>query len=167
MTGSLDAIAQGLCEVGVRGLLCYEVSDRDGPNVAQAGLEENRRFFSSGGRGWVGIHAAFTCSDETLEAAAGLADDLGVGVHVHVCEGPADHGAPKRLARLTNGQWLLAGGDGDEGVYFEMFETPPGADIVPTQVLNGVAAGKQVLMKGADMYVLDSSSGLRVIRMNR
>ena len=38
----------------------------------------------------VGVHAAFTCSDDTLEAAAGLAADLGVGVHIHVAEGVVD-----------------------------------------------------------------------------
>ena len=38
----------------------------------------------------VGVHAAFTCRDATLEAAAGLAADLGVGVHIHVAEDPVD-----------------------------------------------------------------------------
>ncbi|MBP1705896.1 MAG: putative hydrolase, partial [Chloroflexi bacterium] len=62
----------------------------------------------SGGRGLVGIHAAFTCSDQSLRAAAGLARDLGVGVHVHVCEGPGDVDAQRRLAGLTADDWLLA-----------------------------------------------------------
>jgi hypothetical protein len=56
----------------------------------------------------VGVHAAFTCSNETLEAAAGLAADLDVGVHVHVCEGPEDAEAPGRLRTLTTRRWLLA-----------------------------------------------------------
>jgi hypothetical protein len=55
----------------------------------------------------VGIHAAFTCTDASLEAAAGLAADLGVGVHVHVAEGPADRGAGARLERLATEDWLL------------------------------------------------------------
>ncbi len=59
---------------------------------ARQGLAENERF-RGGGRGRVGIHAAFTCSDETLTAAAGLAADLGVGVHVHVAEGEIDAAA--------------------------------------------------------------------------
>ena len=33
------------------------------------GLAECARFVSDGGRGMVGIHAAFTCSDATLDAA--------------------------------------------------------------------------------------------------
>ena len=92
--GSLSVIARACAEVGVRVVCAYGVTDRHGPDGARRGLEENRRFLSEGGKGLVGIHAAFTCSDGTLEAAAALADDYGVGVHVHVCEGPEDVGAP-------------------------------------------------------------------------
>jgi hypothetical protein len=55
----------------------------------------------------VGVHAAFTCTDDTLAAAAGLATDLGVGIHVHVAEGPDDAGAAGRLAGLAREDWLL------------------------------------------------------------
>ncbi len=55
----------------------------------------------------VGLHAAFTCTDDTLAAAAGLAADLGVGVHVHVAEGPPDADAGARLADLARDDWLL------------------------------------------------------------
>jgi hypothetical protein len=55
----------------------------------------------------VGVHAAFTCSDATLEAAAGLAVDHGVGVHIHVAEGPGDASAGSRLAALARPDWLL------------------------------------------------------------
>jgi len=44
IAGSLDVIAQAVREAGVRACLCYEVSDRDGPDAALAGLEENARF---------------------------------------------------------------------------------------------------------------------------
>ncbi|MBU1225759.1 MAG: amidohydrolase family protein, partial [Actinobacteria bacterium] len=99
--GSLDVIAEACAEVGVRVVCAYGVTDRHGPDGARRGLEENRRFLEGGGRGLVGIHAAFTCSDETLEAAAGLAADLGAGVHVHVAEGIDDVDAPARLAGLA------------------------------------------------------------------
>ncbi|MDH4117287.1 MAG: amidohydrolase family protein [Acidimicrobiia bacterium] len=105
--GSLDVIAEACAEVGVRVLTCYGVTDRHGPDGARRGLDENRRFISGGGNGLVGIHAAFTCSDETLEAAASLADELGVGVHVHVHEGPEDSDAAERLAQLSRDNWLL------------------------------------------------------------
>lgn len=106
--GSLSVIADACAEVGVRVVTAYGITDRHGPDGARRGLEENRRFISDGGQGLVGIHAAFTCSRQTLEAAAGLAEDLGVGVHIHVCEGPEDVDAPAKLAGLTNDDWLLA-----------------------------------------------------------
>ncbi len=106
--GSLDVIAEACATVGIRSLLAYGVTDRNGPDGARRGLAENERFIRGGGLGLVGIHAAFTCSAETLHAAAGLARDLGVGVHVHVCEGTCDFDAPVRLAGLTRDDWLLA-----------------------------------------------------------
>ena len=105
--GSLDVIAEACDEVGVRVVCAYGVTDRHGPDGARRGLAENERFLRAGGRGLVGVHAAFTCSDATLEAAAGLARDLGVGVHVHVAEGPEDAGAGERLEPLAADNWLL------------------------------------------------------------
>ena len=120
--GSLSVIADACAEVGVRVDVAYGVTDRwndagrlreDGwppPTMtdgARRGLDENERFLRGGGRGRVGIHAAFTCSDETLDAAAGLAADLGVGVHVHVAEGAIDAPAGARLEPLARDDWLL------------------------------------------------------------
>jgi cytosine/adenosine deaminase-related metal-dependent hydrolase len=106
--GSLSVIADACAEVGVRIVTGYGVSDRNGAKGAIRGLEENRRFMDDGGDCLVAIHAAFTCSDDTLEAAAALADEYDVGVHVHVAEGPGDIDAPTRLAGLTNDKWLLS-----------------------------------------------------------
>ena len=105
--GSLDVIAEACAEVGVRVVCAYGVTDRHGADGARRGLAENERFLRAGGRGLVGVHAAFTCSDATLESAAGLAADLGVGVHIHVPEGPDDHAAGERLSR-TRGRRLVA-----------------------------------------------------------
>jgi cytosine/adenosine deaminase-related metal-dependent hydrolase len=106
--GSLSVIAEACDEVGVRVACCYEVTDRHGPDIAKAGLAENERFLRAGGRGYVGAHACFTLSEETLDAVCGLADDLGVGVHVHVAEGSVDRDAGLRLRDRANEQWLLA-----------------------------------------------------------
>lgn len=108
--GSLDVIAEACAEVGVRVLCAYGVTDRHGPDGARRGLAENERFLRAGGRGMVGVHAAFTCTDETLAAAAGLAADLGVGVHVHVAEGSVDAQAADRLQDLARADWLLVHG---------------------------------------------------------
>jgi cytosine/adenosine deaminase-related metal-dependent hydrolase len=108
--GSLDLIAEACAEVGVRAVCCYEVTDRNGLEGAKRGLAENERFLRAGGLGLVGAHAAFTLSDATLEAVAGLASDLGVGVHIHVAEDRCDAGAGARLSRLARPDWLLAHG---------------------------------------------------------
>ena len=67
--GSLDVIADALEEVGLRGVLCYETTDRGGPGRRDAGLRENERFLEASAsrrlaRGLVGGHAGFTLSDE-------------------------------------------------------------------------------------------------------
>ncbi|MFV0307448.1 MAG: amidohydrolase family protein [Desertimonas sp.] len=105
--GSLDVIAEACADVGVRVITAYGVTDRHGGDGARRGLVENERFIRAGGAGMVGVHAAFTCRDDTLAAAAGLAADLGVGVHIHVAEGPEDHAAGDRLVGLARPDWLL------------------------------------------------------------
>jgi cytosine/adenosine deaminase-related metal-dependent hydrolase len=106
--GSLDVIAEACAEVGVRVVCAYEVTDRNGPEGAKAGLAENERFLRGGGRGLVGAHACFTLSDGTLDAVVGLAQDRGVGVHIHVGEDRVDAGAAARLRPVAGDDWLLA-----------------------------------------------------------
>ena len=105
--GSLDIIAEAFAQTGIRSVLAYEVSDRDGLDRARAGLAENERFIrasrwlrSSLSRPMVGAHAAFTLSDATLEACIALAADRGCGLHIHAGEGSIDAGAIRRLAAL-------------------------------------------------------------------
>ena len=95
--GSLDRIARAVRRTGLRACLCYEVSDRDGPAVADQGLAENEEFARACAaahdpqlRALFGLHAAFTLSDATLARAARLGEDLGVGFHVHVAEAASD-----------------------------------------------------------------------------
>jgi putative selenium metabolism protein SsnA len=91
--GSLDVIADALAELGLRSVLCYEVTDRDGTAQAAAGVAENRRFLARPrplARGMVGAHASFTLCDDTLQACAEAALASGVGVHIHVAEDGAD-----------------------------------------------------------------------------
>ncbi len=133
--GSLDIVAEALAGLGVRSVLCYETSDRDGLDRAHAGVAENRRFLDrvrrerpALARGMVGAHASFTLSDETLAACREAAETHGVGLHVHVAEDLADevdavarcgHRVAARLqqAGALNERTLLAHGvhlDDDE-----------------------------------------------------
>ena len=125
--GSLTVIADACAEVGVRVNCAYGITDRHGADGALRGLAENERFLSDGGRGMVGVHAAFTCTDGTLEAAAGLAAEMGVGVHVHVAEGPGDADAVDRLRDLAADDWMLVHGvhlPDDHGLAGTMVHNP-------------------------------------------
>ncbi len=108
--GSLDVIADACADVGVRVVCAYGVTDRHGPEGAAAGLAENERFLAAGGRGMVGLHAAFTCEFATIDAAVDLADRFGVGIHAHVAEGSIDAGGGAELARRSKDNWLLVHG---------------------------------------------------------
>ena len=108
--GSLSVIADACAEVGVRLSACYEVTDRNGREEARRGLAENARFLREGGKGYVGAHACFTLSDETLDAVCGLAEECGVGVHIHVAEGLEDADAGARLENRARESWLLVHG---------------------------------------------------------
>lgn len=98
ITGSLGSLAGGIGQVGLRSVLCYEVTDRGGHDQALEGVAENVQFLEScegrpglGGAptqaGLLGGHASFTIADATLDA---LAEHAARGLHIHVCEGTAD-----------------------------------------------------------------------------
>lgn len=93
--GSLDEIARAVKEVGVRATLCLGASDRY--ERGKEGLEENERFLSLLKsepsqllKGMVGLHAAFTVNDDTLDASVRLARKYDVGIHVHCAEDEVD-----------------------------------------------------------------------------
>jgi putative selenium metabolism protein SsnA len=101
--GSLDLLAGALERAGLSGVLCYEVTDRNGPEGARLGIEENLRFLEERAsdarvRGVFGLHASFTVSDATLRRVAELRPG-GAGVHIHVAEHPVD----VRFSRETFG----------------------------------------------------------------
>ena len=93
--GSLDIIKKGLATVGIRGILCYETTDRGGPQRRDHGLEENERFITENTnnprfRGTMGAHASFTLNDDTARALGDLSLMYYCGVHIHVAEDEAD-----------------------------------------------------------------------------
>lgn len=93
--GSLSIIADVLDEVGLRGVLCYEVSDRDGEAATKAGIAENVRFLREAPSrpriaATFGLHASMTLSNKTLDACNKAVEDLETGFHVHVAEHESD-----------------------------------------------------------------------------
>ena len=95
--GSLFRIAEAAQQTGVRSCLCYEVTDREGREVAEQGIEENREFLrhcrgSEGSllRGLFGLHASFTVGDATMKRCTEVAGELGAGFHIHAAEAAAD-----------------------------------------------------------------------------
>lgn len=102
--GSLDRIEQAFRDVGLRGALCYEVSDRNGARRTAEAIRENVRFLERARDGMIGasfgLHAAFTLSDRTLRACVEANQSLGAGFHIHVAEDACDRAAVRRLDKL-------------------------------------------------------------------
>lgn len=99
--GSLDVLKEGFDTVGLRGVLCYEATDRNGAAGAEAGVRENLRFAkavdAARARGEdplveaaIGAHAPFTVDDKTLADLAGVCKTTGRGLHIHVAEDKFD-----------------------------------------------------------------------------
>jgi cytosine/adenosine deaminase-related metal-dependent hydrolase len=93
--GSLDVLADACQSLGIRAVLCYGATERNGGREeAERGLAECRRFIRENKRplvtGVVGLHSSFTVSDETVRAAGDLCRELDTVLHVHVAEDPAD-----------------------------------------------------------------------------
>ncbi len=110
ITGSLQIVREAIERVGLRGVLCYEVTNRGGRRRRDEGLEENRAFLEWASaspapvsvdreqeavaarerpalfRGMVGAHASFTLTDGTLEVCGELMREFGAGLHIHVAE---------------------------------------------------------------------------------
>lgn len=116
--GSLDKIEEALGLLGLRATLCYEMTDRNGREECQRGLEENARYIQKCRNArrkdpaplfdaMVGLHASFTLDDGSLNRAAELSWATDRGCHIHVLEDKIDrtltkdkskHGVVERLA---------------------------------------------------------------------
>lgn len=83
--GSLEIIANAFDKVGVSHLLCYEITDRDGLDKAEQGLQETENYFKNRD-GLVGLHASFTVGDDTLKKSVEISNKYKSGLHIHVAE---------------------------------------------------------------------------------
>jgi putative selenium metabolism protein SsnA len=94
---SLFTTAKAARAVGMRSCFCYEVSDRDGKEIADQGILENIEFINycnqtgeDMARGMFGLHASLTLSDETLSRCCEKNAGTGAGFHIHAAEGQVD-----------------------------------------------------------------------------
>lgn len=104
IAGSLDELAKATTELGIRACLCYEVTDRNGLEGAQAGIDENIRFMRKCAAepnpllgATFGVHASFTVCDDTLKKSVDAIEQfkkdypkVNAGMHIHVAEGEYD-----------------------------------------------------------------------------
>ncbi len=125
--GSLGILAEVCQRLGMRAMLCYGASERNsGREEALRGLAECRRVAASKLiRPLVGLHASFTVSDDTIQAAGDLARKLGTVLHVHLAEDMADvedahaRGFKGPLERLLSLGALIPGSILAHGVHLD------------------------------------------------
>ncbi|MEI9882534.1 putative aminohydrolase SsnA [Atlantibacter hermannii] len=121
IAGSLDTLRNAFIRVGLRGMTCFETTDRNaGLKELQAGVEENIRFAqhidSAKEKGQqpylveahIGAHAPFTVPDAGLAMLSEAVKVTGRGLHIHAAEDRYDvshshhHYGKDLLARLAD-----------------------------------------------------------------
>ena len=95
--GVLDRIAKAVAEVGIRGLLSFEATERHSKEEGERGVRENVRFATSmkGEKKsrtlpLFSLHASFTVTDELIRSVRELASKYSVPITIHTSEGPGD-----------------------------------------------------------------------------
>lgn len=93
----LDDVAKGVSEVGLRGILSFEATERNSPEEGRQGLQENVRFLKRLQQrpgdllyGMYSLHASFTLSDELIRRTREQADKLRAPITIHTSEGLID-----------------------------------------------------------------------------
>lgn len=99
IAGSLNILRRGFMEAGLRGMTCYETTDRNGGLVElEKSIEENvdfARLIDEEKRkasapylveAHIGAHAPFTLPDTGLRMLKYALDSTGRGLHIHVAE---------------------------------------------------------------------------------
>lgn len=102
IAGSSETLRRGMEGVGLRGAVCYEVTDRNGETGMVEGIEENRVYaqqidterksgtWSGLSEAFIGGHAPFTLPDRALTELGHVCESTGRGFHVHLAEGSYD-----------------------------------------------------------------------------
>lgn len=97
ISGVLDHIARAVEEIGIRGYVAFEATERHSRDEGFKGVEENIRFIQkiqknpgSKARPLFSIHASFTVSDDLIRKVISLAAKYKVPITIHTSEGLGD-----------------------------------------------------------------------------
>jgi cytosine/adenosine deaminase-related metal-dependent hydrolase len=96
LPGGLDAVAEGVAETPIRGLITFEQTARNSEAEAMAGLDENSRFVREAEAdhdrvsGHYCLHTLFTNTESVVEATTERAREDGRPVQIHLEEGLVD-----------------------------------------------------------------------------
>jgi len=98
IAGSLDEIAEAFNLIGMKGSLCFELSDRAGKDGLKSGLKETINAFKKWPRiskdnrlqAMTGLHASMTLSDESLNRIKEATGEFDAGYHFHLAEDKSD-----------------------------------------------------------------------------
>jgi len=92
--GSLDHIAKASNEVGIRGVISFEATERRSAEEGTRGLNESLRFIKRKDKGramgMISLHASFTVSDDLISRGVEASQRHKVPLTIHVSEGPND-----------------------------------------------------------------------------
>ena len=94
--GSLAAVEKAFSLAGIKGVLCYEISDRKSSEEVSSQLEENVNFINNriGNnrmRGMIGLHANFTLSEKTMNIVSEAVTSAPDKYHIHIHCGEDRH----------------------------------------------------------------------------
>jgi len=95
--GVLDHIARAVEEVGIRGFIAFEATERHTKDEGQKGVQENVRFAETSladksrkVKPLFSIHASFTVTDDLIRETKSLADKYHAPITIHTSEGLGD-----------------------------------------------------------------------------
>jgi putative selenium metabolism protein SsnA len=97
ISGSLDHIAKAVEEVGIRGFVAFEATERHSAEEGAKGVQENIRFAEktksrpdAKAKPLLSIHASFTVTDNLIRQVKELADKYHIPITIHASEGLVD-----------------------------------------------------------------------------
>nr|WP_254282371.1 amidohydrolase family protein [Haloarcula salina] len=96
LPGGLDAVAEGVAQTPIRGMITFETTARNSEDEAMVGIEENQRFVREGEddydrvSGHYCLHTLFTNTRPVVEECVDRATDDDRPIQIHLEEGLVD-----------------------------------------------------------------------------